>query len=91
MSDPQPELDVLIASTMYLMSRFGKKKNVGLIEAIQMHLQLIQGHPDLNSEVLNKVCKQLEIYWSSINDSVDSDKNNSSRSLSSEQAIFNIH
>ena len=90
MSYPKPELDVLIASIMYLMSRFGKNNDAGLIEAIQMHLKLLHDHPDLNSEVINKVCIQLQKHWSSINN-LDCRRNSSTYSPTEDQNSFNLH
>lgn len=91
MKNPHPDLDVLISATFYLMSRFAKSQDAGLIEAVKMHFQLILNHPDSKSEVINKVCKQLENYWNSIGDDINLDNNNSTCSDSGEHNIFNIH
>ncbi len=74
MNNSKPELDTLIASLFYLMSRFAKKNEPGLVEAISMHLQMVLEHPDSKSEAILNTCRRLQCYWSSIyeNDSKQS-------------------
>lgn len=44
-----PEFDVLIASIFYLMSRFAKTYDIELVNPINMHLQLLETHPIVQS------------------------------------------
>ncbi|MEM8845235.1 MAG: hypothetical protein AAGB35_09350 [Pseudomonadota bacterium] len=68
MKTPNPELDTLIASLFYLMTRYAMNNDPQLIEAITKHLQMVQNHPDANSSILNKTCQRLEKSWGLVAD-----------------------
>ncbi len=62
----QPKLDVLLASIIYLMTRYARKPSVELARAINEHLQLLEQHPDCKSDVLHKAGARLKRQWASL-------------------------
>lgn len=58
-----PELDVLLASICYLMTRHARAADPRLATAIYEHLQLLTEHPDCSSEVLKNAGLRLSRQW----------------------------
>lgn len=59
----EPEIETLIASIFYLMSRYADINDPEIADAIDMHLKLLETHPKLTSPVLMKTCKRLQCHW----------------------------
>lgn len=63
MGNVQTDLDTLISSIFYLMSRYAHSQDKELVLAIHKHLALLEQHPDMQSEVVKITCKRLRNYW----------------------------
>lgn len=58
-----PELEDLIASTFYLMTRHSKAPKANLEKTIAEHLQRLSNHPECKSKKLREASKRLSITW----------------------------
>ena len=58
-----PELETLLASILYLMTRQSQSPKAGLEQAIFDHLQMLSNHPDCNSEVLKNAGERVSLCW----------------------------
>ncbi|MCE7913084.1 MAG: hypothetical protein DYH15_00085 [Nitrosomonas sp. PRO4] len=63
MKSAQTDLGTLIASFFYLMSRYAHSQDKELILAIHNHLNLLEHHPDMQSETVRTPCRRLRNYW----------------------------
>lgn len=57
------ELEKIIATTLYLMTRHSKAPKANLEQSIVEHLQMLTNHPECKSQELKDVCKRLLITW----------------------------
>jgi hypothetical protein len=57
------ELERLIASTLYLMTRHSKAPKANLEQSVVEHLLMLRNHPDCNSKELKEACNRLSITW----------------------------
>ncbi|MCG8414433.1 MAG: hypothetical protein MI746_09475 [Pseudomonadales bacterium] len=60
-----PDLDVLLATLLYLMSRHTHSPNSVLSQSIITHLEILKDHPDCSSPALSKAGKRLTKHWNS--------------------------
>jgi hypothetical protein len=61
---PLPHLDVLRASTLYLMTRYHAHRCPCVANAVAQHLDLLSRQAeDRCSAVLRSACSQLELDW----------------------------
>jgi len=61
---PLPRVDVLLASTLYLMTRYHAHRCPCLANAVAEHLDLLSRRTEGDcSAVLRSACAQLEIDW----------------------------
>ncbi|MEM7360865.1 MAG: hypothetical protein AAF431_17375 [Pseudomonadota bacterium] len=58
-----PNLETLIASTLYLMTRQSKSSKACLEQSIVDHLQMLGSHPDCDSQVLKDAAARLSMCW----------------------------
>lgn len=57
------EVDTLIASIFYLMTRHSQSPKAGLEQAIVDHMQMLASHPNCNSKVLTDASHRLSMSW----------------------------
>ena len=61
---PHPPLDVLLASTLYLMTRYQAHRCPLLANAVAQHLDLLSRQTGREcSAMLRAACSQLELDW----------------------------
>lgn len=59
-----PSLDVLVATLLYLMTRFSQTGDAGLREAVIQHLALLRAHPlARDSRPIRNTTEQLAREW----------------------------
>lgn len=63
MGSAQTDVGTLIASIFYLMSRYANSQDKELILAIHKHLNLLEQHPDMQSETVKITCRRLRNDW----------------------------
>ena len=66
----KPEIETLLASIFYLMSRYAETQDNEIADAIHMHLNLLETHPNLSSPVLMKTCRRLKCHWVSLSEKI---------------------
>ena len=60
------DFDTVVSATLYLMSRYAVSPNNELVNAICLHLDVLENHSQISSEVLIKSCRRLRATWLSI-------------------------
>ena len=63
MESAQTDLGTLIVSIFYFVSRYAHAQDKELILAIHNHLNLLEHHPDMQSETVRTPCRRLRNYW----------------------------
>lgn len=58
-----PQLDVVIASLCYLMSRYVHTPSVELANAVSEHFELLMNHPHCDSVTLKDTGRRLGQQW----------------------------
>ncbi|MBM89957.1 MAG: hypothetical protein CMQ41_16465 [Gammaproteobacteria bacterium] len=58
-----PELDVVIASLLFLMTRHTQNTDPTICRSIIEHLALLERHPDCSSAALKNTSKSLKKQW----------------------------
>ena len=58
-----PSLEVLLASIYYLMTRYVRLPDPEVSKAIIEHLEMLERHPDCESEILANVGRRLALQW----------------------------
>jgi hypothetical protein len=62
--EPLPQLDLLLAATLYLMTRYHAQRCPCVASAVVQHLDLLSRHGhERPSAMLRSVCAQLELDW----------------------------
>lgn len=70
-STPAPSVDILIASTFYLMSRYASKPSEDIRAAIIDHLQKLRRKTtNQHNDTLNNTCHRLQRYWLRLDDNI---------------------
>ncbi|MGF1547817.1 MAG: hypothetical protein ACFCUG_10870 [Thiotrichales bacterium] len=84
---PCPEIDTLIAATLFLLSRYHLERRSDLAQAIAQHFAMLLEHPDLlRSRTLRSACRSLSIDWQNA-----SAQTPSSIVISPSRAPANVH
>ena len=60
--------DTIISATLFLMSRYAKSQDDNLINAICLHLEILENDLQTDSAILKKSCRRLRAIWLSIAD-----------------------
>lgn len=63
--EPLPEVDRLLAATIYLMTCHARNNCPRLAEMVKRHFELIARHPD-SGEIVRDTCKRLSTSWASV-------------------------
>lgn len=58
-----PTLEVLMASIYYLMTRYVRLPDASVSQAIVEHLEMLEAHPNCDSEILRNAGKRLARQW----------------------------
>ena len=58
-----PNIDSLIVSLLYLMTRHSHAPKAALQQAIADHMQVLATHPDCDSSILKDAGERLSRYW----------------------------
>lgn len=64
--DQVPDMDTVIASLLYLLSRPGAETEPTVSKAIVDHLHLLEKHPSCKTQVLNNTARKLRFYWNEL-------------------------
>ena len=60
--------DTIISATLFLMSRYAKTQDDDLINAICLHLEILENDLQTDSAILKKSCRRLRAIWLSLGD-----------------------
>ena len=58
-----PEIDVVITSLLFLMTRHAQNSDPAISRSIVEHLDLLEKHPDCSSSPLKNTSKRLKKQW----------------------------
>lgn len=83
-----PPLEILIASLLFMLTRYSNKPCARLQHAIVEHFGMVLEHPDLNNSGLSNTCKRLKTHWEQRDLDIDVDGN---FSLNAETHFRNLH
>jgi hypothetical protein len=61
--DTTPPLDVLMAASLYLMTRYAEERNPETALALAQHLQWIAEHPECGRSILARAAADLWPQW----------------------------
>ena len=56
-------VDTLVATLLYLMSRYARAPGSRLEQVIAQHLEYVSSHPDCQSGVLRQTTERLRQHW----------------------------
>lgn len=60
--DP-PSRDVLVASLLYLMSRYSRSPDAKVSRSIVDHLHMLEKHPDSEASLIERTAARLSKFW----------------------------
>ena len=58
--------DTIISATLFLMSRYAKSQDDNLVNAICLHLEILENDQQTDSAILRKSCRRLRASWLSM-------------------------
>lgn len=58
-----PAIEVLVAALCCLMTQYAREPDVSLSPQILRHLELLERHPDCDSDLLRSMCRRLSLHW----------------------------
>ena len=62
-SKDQPAIEVLFAAICCLMTQYAREPDASLSPQILRHLELLERHPDCDSDLLRSMCRRLSLHW----------------------------
>ena len=63
-----PQLEVILATLLYLMSHYAESPTEELKRAVSEHFNILHTHPECKSKLLRDVGQRLHRQWSALND-----------------------
>ncbi len=58
-----PNIEFLMATLLYLMSRHAQSPDASISQSVIDHLGMLESHTDCNSAELNKAATRLQKHW----------------------------
>jgi hypothetical protein len=58
-----PPVEILIASLLFMLTRYNNKPCERLQHAIVEHFGMVLEHPNLNNSGLSNTCRRLKTHW----------------------------
>ncbi len=83
-----PPIEILIASLLFMLTRYNNKPCERLQNAIVEHFEMVLEHPNLHNSGLSNTCRRLKTHWEQMHPDFDVD---TYFSTISETHLRNLH